>query len=124
MSVQWQEDLVALAEAAAQASIAAAGFVAVVAVRPVNALHSVPVVNNITPSVIAAENVSRRQLIVHNPTGGITYLKFGLGCTTTAFTLRLTANETYSGPLNGYAGVVTAIRASGTGTLQVTEVTE
>ena len=52
--------------------------------------------------------------------GGILYYKFGLGASETSFTGRLTPNES-SPPLYRYNGPITAVKASGTSMVYVTE---
>ena len=73
--------------------------------------------------LLAAANAARRQLVVFNDGGNIVYVAFAATATTTAFTVRIPANGTYETVRDGYTGDVSAIRASGSGPVRVTEVT-
>lgn len=72
-----------------------------------------------TVATALAANASRTGLII-NTESGTTYVKFGSTATTTDYTVELAANSTYE--YQGYKGIVTVIRPSGTGNIQVTEV--
>ena len=110
----WQDSLVAYGEAALIAADA-------LTMRPMTATVTTHTVSPVANVVVAA-NPNRRQVLFHNAAGTV-FLKFGLGVTITDYSIRLVANERYETVVNGYAGVITAIRASGTSTLLVTEVT-
>jgi hypothetical protein len=90
--------------------------------RPANAVITGPTVTNVS-SVIAAANAARRQLILFNDGGNIAYVAFAGTASLTAFTLRIPANGSYETPLDSYTGDVSAIRASGSGVIRVTEIT-
>lgn len=90
--------------------------------RPASAtLTNVTVTN--TSVLIAAANPARRQLMVWNDGGNVVYVAFAATATTTAFTVRISPNQLWESTLNGYTGDVSAIRASGSGPVRVTEVT-
>jgi formylmethanofuran dehydrogenase subunit C len=67
---------------------------------------------------LAASNASRLKLIVHNETGTL-YVKLGTGASSTSYSYRLTANDRIE--VEQYTGDVTAIKASGTTAVLVTE---
>jgi hypothetical protein len=130
--MQWQEELVGLSttlnqhmldahEDAEAAANTAAELVALVALRPSNSSHWVATVTA-TSQIVAPANTERRQIILTNDSGSAVFLKFGIGATVDAFTKRLAPNESYETPLNGYAGAISAVRASGMSALQITEV--
>lgn len=73
--------------------------------------------------LLAAANPARRQLVLFNDGGNIVYVAFAATATTTAFTVRVPANGSYETVRDGYTGDVSAIRASGTGAVRVTEIT-
>lgn len=73
-----------------------------------------------TVATLSASNSAKTQVIVHNDSGSVIYVKLGSGATTTDFSYRLTAQSTLE--INGYYGIVTAIRAAGTSDARVTEV--
>ena len=73
--------------------------------------------------LLAAANAARRQLVVFNDGGNIVYVAFGVTATTTAFTVRIPVNGSYETVRDGYTGDVSAIRASGSGAVRVTEIT-
>jgi hypothetical protein len=84
-------------------------------------LTSVPVAT--TSITLAAANANRRQLLLFNDGSNVVYIAFAATATSTAFSVRIAANGFYETPLNGYTGIVTAIRTSGSGAVRVTEVT-
>jgi len=51
------------------------------------------------------------------------YVTFGPTASTALFSIRLTANTFYDGAMGDYTGPISAIRASGTSQLMVTEIT-
>ena len=89
--------------------------------RPASATHAAVTVMP-TSSLILAENLDRRRIVLHNDSGSVVFIMFGPVCSTTAFSFRMTANETHLGIMGDYTGPISAIRASGTSTLQVTEI--
>jgi len=92
-----------------------------VAAAPTLAVQTIVLLSNI-PAIVVSANLTRRQLILANDAGTV-YVLFGAGTVSAnKYTLRLTANEVYVGALNGYNGVVTAVRASGSSSLMVTDI--
>lgn len=77
------------------------------------------VATSTTVATALVANANRTGLII-NTEGGTTYVKFGSTATTTDYTVELAGNSYYD--YQGYKGIVTVIRASGTGNIQVTEV--
>jgi hypothetical protein len=61
-------------------------------------------------------------MILYN-TSGQAFIRFGTNATDTVYTMRLSANEMYTGFVGGYTGVITAIRGAGSGVLQITDIT-
>jgi hypothetical protein len=122
MSDQWQESLIDYLADASQTALDAATLVASVAVRPTTATVQI-ITLTATSQVVAPFDVNRRQLILFNDSGAAIFIKFGVGATTSNFTVRLAPNSSYEIPLNGYCGDVSGVRTSGTGPLLVTTVT-
>lgn len=68
---------------------------------------------------LSASNASKTKVVVFNETGTL-FVKLGAGASASSYTIRLTANSSWE--FSGYAGIVTAIKASGTTPVLVTEV--
>jgi hypothetical protein len=90
--------------------------------RPANATLTQPAITSVS-SVIAAANPARRQLIVVNTSGRTVFVAFAATATVAAYTVSIANNAQWESAPNGYTGAVSAIVASGTGTIRVTEVT-
>lgn len=90
--------------------------------RPANATIT-SVGASVTSVTIAAANAARRQLIVVNDGNKTLYLAFAATATTAAYTYLVAAGQTYTGPVNGYTGIVTGIWSAANGNAIVTEVT-
>jgi hypothetical protein len=96
--------------------------------RSVNAKISTATTSNVASDsaahvVIAAANNARTNLIVHNDSTAILYLKFGDTATSTSHTTQVASQGTYTMP-NGnaiYTGLVTGRWASTNGAARVTE---
>ncbi len=88
---------------------------------PNTATTAIVTVTNVS-QVVAPADPLRRQLILMNDSGSVVFVKFGLGATTSNFTVRIAPNTHYEIAINGYGGVVSAVRASGTGPLIVTSI--
>lgn len=67
---------------------------------------------------LATSNVNRKRLILHNETGTL-FVKLGTSASSASYTYRLTANTALE--IDLYHGDVTAIKASGTSDVLVTE---
>ncbi len=80
-----------------------------------------PTVTNVVTTVLASNPARRGATFFHDGTGNC-FLALGLACTPTDFTWRMVANDYFELPF-GYTGTVTAIRASGSNVLRVTELT-
>lgn len=89
--------------------------------RPSAAVHTVVTLTNAS-QVVLVENLDRRRVILHNDSGAAIFVRFGATCTTSAFSFRITPNDSYFGPMGDYTGPISAVRASGTSPLQVSEV--
>ena len=80
--------------------------------------------SNVSPTSsstsVLASNTNRKQYIAYNDGAVDVYIKNGSSATTTSFTVKLVPGATYIE--DKYSGAVTAVTASGTGTLRVTEV--
>lgn len=72
-----------------------------------------------TVATLSASNAAKTKVIVFNESGTL-YVKYGSGATSADYTYRLTANTALE--IEGYAGLVTAIKQTGTSNAQVTEV--
>jgi len=73
---------------------------------------------------VVAANSSRRALIIVNDSTAILYLKFGATATTSSYSVKLIAGETYNSPIaNVYTGIIDGIWASANGNARVTELT-
>ena len=93
-----------------------------VATPPANAtLTTVPL--STTSAVLAPANANRKQLLISNDSGKELSVAFAATATTSAYSVVIGANNQWSGPLNGYTGVVSGILPGGTGNARVTEVT-
>lgn len=79
-------------------------------------------VNSVSASTsvvtLLVSNAARKGAIISNE-AGILYVKFGSAASSTSYTYRLTANTTLE--LDVYTGLITAIKASGTSNVLVTE---
>lgn len=90
--------------------------------RPANA--TITTVNATNASgVLLAANAARREVYIEHEGSGTVYIAFAATATTAAYTLRLQGNSGTRLTLNGYTGVISVIRASGSSNLRVTEVT-
>lgn len=72
-----------------------------------------------TVATLSASNAAKTKVIVHNETGTL-YVKLGSGATSTDYSYRLTAQTTLE--IEGYTGIVTGIKQTGSTDAQVTEV--
>lgn len=72
-----------------------------------------------TVATLSASNAAKTQVIVFNEAGTL-FVKLGAGATSASYSYRLTANTALE--INGYAGIVTAIKSAGTTAALVTEV--
>lgn len=72
-----------------------------------------------TVATLSASNAAKTGVIVFNEAGTL-FVKLGAGATSASYTYRLTANTALE--INGYAGIVTGIKQSGTTAALVTEV--
>lgn len=89
--------------------------------RPTATVHAVVTLTTVS-HVVLPTNLARRRLVLHNDSGAAIFVMLGPTCTTSAFSFRLGANDTYHGPMGDYTGPISAVRTSGTGPLQVTEI--
>ena len=67
---------------------------------------------------LSASNAAKTKVVLYNETGTL-FVKLGATASSTSYTYRLTANTTAE--INGYYGLITAIKASGTTPVLVTE---
>lgn len=77
------------------------------------------VIVSIVVATLSASNAAKTKVIVFNETGTL-YVKLGAAATSADYSYRLTANSTLE--IDGYYGIVTGIKQSGTTNAQVTEV--
>lgn len=71
-------------------------------------------------ATLSASNAAKTQVIIHNDSAAVLYVKLGTGASSTSFSYRLTAQSTLE--VNGYYGIITGTKASGTSNALVTEV--
>lgn len=74
-------------------------------------------------TTLLAANSSRKNATFYNDSGGVIFLKLGSTASSTSFTVRLTSNDYYELPFPVYTGIITAIAASGTRDIRITELT-
>lgn len=72
-----------------------------------------------TVATLSVSNSAKQKVVVFNEAGTL-FVKLGSGATSASYSYRLTANTTLE--IEGYAGIVTAIKQSGTSAALVTEV--
>ena len=81
---------------------------------------SAPNVGDSSPVVLSAGGLVRDSLVICNNGGSTLYVKLGTGASSADFTFRLNSNAVLE--LDGtWQSMVTAIRANGSGPVQVTE---
>lgn len=71
-----------------------------------------------SPTTLSASNASKTRVAVYNETGTL-FVKCGSGASSTSYSYRLTANTSLE--IDGYYGIVTATKATGTTSVLVTE---
>lgn len=92
--------------------------------RPSQSAATVVIVPNTVGGVIlAAANPARRKLIVHNKAGRTVYVALEATAAVASASFPLANNQVWEGDLNGYTGDVSAICQSGSGDVNVTEIT-
>ena len=72
----------------------------------------------VSSTTLSASNAAKTKVAIYNETGTL-YVKLGSTASSTSYSYRLTANAVLE--LSGYYGLVTAIKASGTTSVLVTE---
>lgn len=72
-----------------------------------------------TVATLSASNAAKTSVIIFNEAGTL-FVKLGSGATSASYTYRLTANTALE--VNGYAGIITGIKQTGTSAALVTEV--
>lgn len=72
-----------------------------------------------TVATLSASNAAKTKVVVYNE-GGTLFVKLGSGATSASYSYRLTANSTLE--IEGYYGIVTGIKQTGTTNALVTEV--
>ena len=77
------------------------------------------VVVSTTVATLSVSNAAKTKVVVYNEAGTL-FVKLGSGASSTSYGYRLTANSTLE--IEGYAGIVTGIKVSGTTNALVTEV--
>jgi hypothetical protein len=68
---------------------------------------------------LLASRAARSKFVIFNEAGTL-FVKLGSAATSSDYTVRLTVNTDYE--FSGYSGIVTAIKASGTTNVQVTDI--
>jgi len=72
-------------------------------------------------TLLADTTPERTGAVIYNGSGVVLYVKYGLACSITDYSVQVSGTSGYELPLAGYVGPITGILASGTGTVQVTE---
>lgn len=72
-----------------------------------------------TVTTLSAENAAKKQVVIHNENGTL-FVKLGSGASSTSYSFRLTANTVVT--IDGYYGIVTATKLTGTSNALVTEI--
>ena len=72
-------------------------------------------------TTLAAKRRMRSGLLIFNPTAVVLYVKFGTGASSSDYSFKLTAGQTYESGGFIYLGPITGALASGSGTVQITE---
>lgn len=93
---------------------------------PVTFSSTNPVISTVTSvavsttvATLSASNAAKTSVIIFNEAGTL-FVKLGAGATSASYSYRLTANTALE--INGYAGIVTGIKQTGTTAALVTEV--
>jgi hypothetical protein len=76
-------------------------------------------VNNASAATLSISNSTKTQVIIYNE-GGTLFVKLGSGASSTSFTYTMTPDSTLE--INGYFGIITARKLSGSTFADVTEV--
>lgn len=95
--------------------------------RPGNpSSSSSPVLSNVsnaaTSFAVLAANAQRKGIVIYNDSSTSVYLKFGATATTSSFSYKLAAGQTWEAPQPIHLGQIDAIADVATGTLRVTEI--
>jgi hypothetical protein len=72
-----------------------------------------------TVTTLSASNAAKLKVVIHNEAGTL-FVKLGTGATASSYSYRLTANTITE--ITGYTGDITAIKASGSAAVLVTEI--
>ena len=72
-----------------------------------------------TVATLSASNAAKTKVIIHNE-GGTLFVKLGSGASAASYSYRLVANTVLE--INGYTGVITGTKVTGTTAALVTEV--
>lgn len=72
-----------------------------------------------TVATLSASNSAKTKVVVYNESGTL-FVKLGSGATSASYSYRLTANSTLE--IEGYYGIVTGIKQTGTSNALITEV--
>lgn len=90
--------------------------------RPANSVTTTVAVST-TSALAAAANPDRRKLIIYNKSGRTVGIAFEATAVFASAAFDIANNGVWESDLNGYTGDVSAIVASGSGNIRVTEVT-
>jgi len=83
-------------------------------------LKNVTVGTASTPLLVA--NHTRRQFIIYNDSGKAVSVAYATIASLTSFTRVITPNSSHQSELNDYTGPISAVVASGTAVVRVTEI--
>lgn len=87
-----------------------------IATRAISSVHTV---GPVTPVVLVAGNDDRNSVVIHNESG-VLFIGLGVTVSPNSYTYRLTGNSTLE--VEGYIGVLSAIKASGATSVFITEI--
>lgn len=91
--------------------------------RPANSTTTSVAVST-TSALLAASNPARRKLIVHNKSGKTLHVAFEATAVEANAAFPIANNTVWESDLNGYTGDVSGILSTGSGSVNVTEVTD
>lgn len=82
-----------------------------------------PIPASVSTTLILASNATRRGFILYNDSTQPCYVAYAATATTSAFTIRMSANSLYESPIPCYRGDISGIWNVAVGAMRVTELT-
>lgn len=90
---------------------------------PVTASAPAAVTSVTSSTTLLAANAARRGFVVVNDSTATLYAKFGSTASTTSYTYKLLAGDSFESMITPYSGIITGIWAAANGQAMVTELT-